>query len=85
MSHNIWDLNPFLKGLNRFHHLRHNLIIIYHKNKEGTEGGRCTDEGACVCKNNVVGTRCDKCLLGHYNFPGVLNFIQGHSWQNCNI
>ena len=37
----------------------------------GTVGNvdTCDDNGACNCKANVDGEKCDTCSAGFYNFP----------------
>ena len=39
--------------------------------KQGTVGNvdTCDDNGACNCKANVYGEKCDTCSAGFYNFP----------------
>ena len=40
-------------------------------NRDGTVGNVdiCDDNGACHCKANVEGDKCDTCSAGFYNFP----------------
>ena len=37
----------------------------------GTVGNShtCDENGKCDCKSNVQGDKCNKCYVGHYNFP----------------
>ena len=68
--------------------------VFYHKNnhfelfsacscnEEGSVGNTCDNEtGACTCRPNTAGHRCDKCAPGYFGFPDCqrkLFFLQLH-------
>ena len=53
----------------------YNVIKIFHHkecdcNQDGSEG--CMDDGNCICKENIIGVKCDYCKEGTYDFPNCL-------------
>jgi hypothetical protein len=44
-------------------------ISVCDCDSQGSIGVSCDNEGKCMCKPNFMGTRCDKCKEGLYNFP----------------
>lgn len=43
--------------------------IVCDCNSQGSIGVSCDNDGKCKCKPNFMGTRCDQCKEGLYNFP----------------
>ena len=38
-------------------------------NTEGSNGSSCNAGGICSCKAQIVGSKCDSCAVGYFNFP----------------
>ena len=36
---------------------------------EGSNGTNCDYDGKCICKNDVIGDKCNSCADGLYGFP----------------
>ena len=53
-----------------------NIIKIFHHkecdcNQDGSDD--CMDDGTCICKENIIGVKCNSCKLGLYGFPNCWN------------
>ena len=38
-------------------------------NTHGSDGSSCNSNGVCSCKANIIGSKCDSCASGRFNFP----------------
>ena len=37
-------------------------------NTQGSYGTSCNADGICSCKANIIGSKCDSCAAGYFNF-----------------